>query len=69
MRTSYGPPQYRGPHPRERIRDVPASCCCTWKWTGRDRKFIHSVFHRDCPWHELERSMAALTLDGWRLDL
>jgi hypothetical protein len=41
-------------HKAERIRDVPASCTCTWTWQPRDTRWVRRMINHACRWHNSE---------------
>lgn len=44
-------PIERNFHESERIRDVPASCICTWAWSRYQIKWLRKWPRFECPWH------------------
>jgi hypothetical protein len=38
-------------HLAERIRDVPASCTCMWKWYPPESRWARRLGDQACKWH------------------
>lgn len=47
VRAAEHPAEFMG----EWIRDVPASCACSWMWSAEGRRFVRTKIRRGCHWH------------------
>jgi hypothetical protein len=44
-------------HARERIRDVPTTCLCTWLWITALRRWVRAEANPFCIWHLTRRAV------------